>query len=120
MLAAGVRILVAYLVFYAALGAAYPFLPVFYHDLGLALDEIGLLIAVQSAIMLVCGPVWGGLSDRFPRSRLALPLAAMVEVDFPTRGPGYLDISRADDALRNAIKLHLIDNITVQPAASTP
>jgi PPP family 3-phenylpropionic acid transporter len=78
VLVAGVRILVAYLVFYAALGAAYPFLPVFYRSLGLALDEIGLLIAVQSAIMLVCGPVWGGLSDRFPRSRLSLPLATTV------------------------------------------
>ncbi len=37
----------------------------------------------------------------------------MIEVDFPTRGPGYLDISRADDALRHAVKLYLIDNITL-------
>ena len=78
MLVAGVRILLAYLAFYAALGAAYPFMPVFYRDLGLALDEIGILIAVQAGIMLVFGPVWGGLSDRFPRSRVALPLAAAV------------------------------------------
>jgi hypothetical protein len=34
-------------------------------------------------------------------------------VDFPKRGPGYLDVSRADEALRNAAKLYLIDNITV-------
>jgi PPP family 3-phenylpropionic acid transporter len=78
VLVAGVRVLLAYLVFYAALGAAYPFMPVFYRDLGLALDEIGVLIAVQAAIMLVFGPVWGGLSDRFPRSGVALPLAAAV------------------------------------------
>ena len=44
---------------------------------------------------------------------IRVPLAAMIEVDFPTRGPGYLDISRADDALRNATKLYLIDNITL-------
>src|SRR5262245_42699238 len=37
----------------------------------------------------------------------------MIEVDIPTRGPGYLDLSRADEPLRNAAKLHLIDNITV-------
>jgi hypothetical protein len=37
----------------------------------------------------------------------------MIEVDFPTRGPGYLDVSRADDALRSAAKLYLIDNIMV-------
>ena len=28
--------------------------------------------------MLIFGPVWGGLSDRFPRLRVALPLAATV------------------------------------------
>jgi HupE / UreJ protein len=44
---------------------------------------------------------------------IRVPLAAMIEVDIPTRGPGYLDLSRADDALRDATKLYLIDNITV-------
>jgi hypothetical protein len=42
-----------------------------------------------------------------------VPLAAMIDVDLPTHGPGYLDLSRADEALRNAAKLHLIDNITL-------
>ena len=44
---------------------------------------------------------------------IRVPLAAMIEVDIPTRGPGYLDLSRAEEALRNAMKLYLIDNITV-------
>lgn len=78
MLAAGVRILVAYLVFYAALGAAYPFAPVYYSAIGLRLDQIGVLVAVQSATMLVAAPLWGGLSDRFPHARAALPLAAAI------------------------------------------
>jgi len=78
VLVAGLRILVAYLVFYAALGSAYPFLPVFYKDIGLELDQIGLLIAVQATLMLLFSPLWGGLSDRFPRSRLTLPLAAAI------------------------------------------
>ncbi|MBL8699930.1 MAG: HupE/UreJ family protein [Alphaproteobacteria bacterium] len=41
------------------------------------------------------------------------PLQAMQEVDIPTRGPGYLDLARADDALRAATKLWLIDNIAI-------
>ena len=68
---AGGRILLAYLVFYAALGAAYPYMPVFYRDLGLALDRDrhpdrgpGGRSCWSSA------PVWGGLADRFPRSRV--------------------------------------------------
>lgn len=44
---------------------------------------------------------------------MRVPLAAMVEVEYPTRGPGYLDLARADDALRGAIKLYLTDNIAV-------
>ncbi len=40
-----------------------------------------------------------------------VPLIAMREVDFPRRGPGYLDLARADAALRNAATLWLADNI---------
>jgi hypothetical protein len=44
---------------------------------------------------------------------IRVPLAAMIEVDFPTRAPGFLMVSRADEALRHATKLYLTDNITV-------
>jgi hypothetical protein len=44
---------------------------------------------------------------------IRVPLLAMQEVDFPIRGPGYLDVSRAGEALRNATKLWLIGNIDV-------
>lgn len=77
-MAAGRRILLAYLVYFAAIGAAFPYLPVFYRDLGLGLAEIGFLTAIQATIQLVLAPVWGGLADRFPRTRLTLPLAAAV------------------------------------------
>jgi hypothetical protein len=42
-----------------------------------------------------------------------VPMIAMREVDFPTRSGGYLDLARADPALRNAAKLWLADNIEV-------
>jgi hypothetical protein len=40
-----------------------------------------------------------------------VPLAAMQEVDFPKRGPGYLDLARADEALRTAARLWISDNL---------
>src|SRR4249919_1384362 len=79
-MAAGRRILLAYLVYFASIGTAFPYLPVFYRDLGLTLAEIGVLTAMQAAVQLLLAPVWGGLADRFPRSRLSLPLAAVVAV----------------------------------------
>ncbi|HEX7221899.1 MAG TPA: MFS transporter, partial [Candidatus Limnocylindrales bacterium] len=66
-MAAGRRIFLAYLVYFGAIGAAYPYLPVFYRDLGLTFEEIGVLTAIQAATQLALGPVWGGLVDRFPR-----------------------------------------------------
>lgn len=42
-----------------------------------------------------------------------VPLAAMNEVDFPRRGPGYLDLARAAPALRNAAALWIADNVDV-------
>ncbi len=44
---------------------------------------------------------------------LRVPMAALREVDVPLRGPGYLDLARADNALRTAVSLWLLDNIDV-------
>lgn len=41
-----------------------------------------------------------------------VPLEAMQEVDFPRRGPGYLDLARADAALHTAAHQWLADNLT--------
>ena len=45
---------------------------------------------------------------------MRLPLLSMREVDIPTRGPGYLVVSQADEALRIATKLWLIDNVDIR------
>ena len=42
-----------------------------------------------------------------------VPLAAMREVDVPQRGQGYLDLARADAALRAAASLWITDNLDV-------
>lgn len=42
-----------------------------------------------------------------------VPLLAMREVDFPKRGPGYLDLARADEALRTAARLWITDNVEI-------
>jgi hypothetical protein len=44
---------------------------------------------------------------------LRLPLASLIDADFPTRGLGYLDLARADAPIRDGIKVWLTDNIDV-------
>lgn len=41
------------------------------------------------------------------------PLASMQDIDVPVFGPGYLAVSRADPALRDATQLWLTDNMDV-------
>jgi len=91
----------------------------------------GLIVLLRSlaAVLVVAATVSGAGAHEIPNdvklnvffkptgNRLLLliraPLAAMNEAEFPTRGPGYLDLARADEALRGATKLHLTDNITI-------
>ena len=42
-----------------------------------------------------------------------VPLDAMRDVDFPLRGAGYLDLSRADSLLRDAAKLWVVDGVAL-------
>jgi hypothetical protein len=47
------------------------------------------------------------------RLLIRAPLSGMLDVEYPVFGPGYLDIDRAEPALRTAAKLWLIDYLTV-------
>ncbi len=42
-----------------------------------------------------------------------LPLASLIDTDFPTRPDGSLDVARADAPIRGGIKVWLTDNIDV-------
>lgn len=44
---------------------------------------------------------------------IRMPLAALLDADFPLRGPGYLDLARADAAIQAGIKVWLTDNLDV-------
>jgi hypothetical protein len=98
-------------------------------ELAASLRRAGVLLTVLLAIALAAGASAPALAHDIPADvritafvkasehRLELlirvPLAAMIEIDFPRRGPGYLDLARAEAALRDAAKLYLTDNVTV-------
>ena len=82
------------------------------------LPRSGACIATVLAALLVCAIAFGAAAHEIPTDvkinaffkpagepaylLMRVPLAAMIEVDYPTRGPGYLDLARADEALRGA------------------
>jgi PPP family 3-phenylpropionic acid transporter len=72
------RATLAYVAAFAAIGANFPYLPVHYRALGLDLAAIGMLAALWAGASLLASPLWGGVTDRFPRSRAVLPAAALL------------------------------------------
>jgi MFS transporter, PPP family, 3-phenylpropionic acid transporter len=68
----------AYATLFGAIGASFPYLPVYYRSLGLSLGEIGLLGSLAAAVGLLGAPLWGTLADRYPTSRVILPAAATL------------------------------------------
>src|SRR5450432_3586030 len=72
------RVALTFLAYYAATGAAWPYLPIYYRQLGLSFETIGGLAAISAAVQLLGAPAWGAVADALPRSRLTLPAAALV------------------------------------------
>src|SRR5450432_1862945 len=74
------RVSIAYLAYFSAVGAASPYLFLYYSHLGLGLAEIGALAGISAAIGLLVSPAWGALADQYAQTRLTLPLAALVAI----------------------------------------
>jgi PPP family 3-phenylpropionic acid transporter len=85
------RFIVLFSVLYLGFGVASPFLPAFLESRGLAPEQIGLVLALGTAIRLLSGPTAGRLADWLQALRIVLAvctaLAAAVTLGFlPTQG----------------------------------
>jgi MFS family permease len=72
------RASIAYVVLFVGIAANAPYITLYYQSVGIPLGWIGALSAFTGATALVCGPVWGVIHDRFPRSFVLLPLAGSL------------------------------------------
>lgn len=70
------RARLGYMGLFAAVGALFPYIPVYYSSLGLDLGAIGLLAAIFSAAGMLGSPLWGAAGDRLGRSRAVLLIPA--------------------------------------------
>ncbi|KAJ1430968.1 hypothetical protein B484DRAFT_46227 [Ochromonadaceae sp. CCMP2298] len=60
------------LLFYATLGSAMPYLPLYYKSLGVSDNDLGLLGAVTPAVTFFVSPLWGMLADTKGHYRILL------------------------------------------------
>ncbi|HEU0237631.1 MAG TPA: MFS transporter [Candidatus Limnocylindrales bacterium] len=70
-----VRSAIVYVVLFAAVGAWFPYVSVYYRHVGLSLEAVGLLTALYSAVGLVAAPAWGAVVDHLRNSRGPLAVA---------------------------------------------
>jgi MFS transporter, PPP family, 3-phenylpropionic acid transporter len=67
-----------YVFAFAAVGAAFPYVPIYFQSLGMPLDAIGLIAAISALCGLIAAPIWGVLADRALGARLVLVIAAVL------------------------------------------
>jgi MFS transporter, PPP family, 3-phenylpropionic acid transporter len=68
----------AFVTLFVAVAATAPFMPVYYESLGIDVRLIPVLGALLAGAGLIGSPLWGAAADRFSRSRLVLPAAALA------------------------------------------
>lgn len=65
----------AYFTYFAAMGALMPFLALYYDQIGLSGQQIGLISSLSPLVMTFAAPLWGGLADATQQHRRLLLLA---------------------------------------------
>ncbi|EKU20735.1 hypothetical protein NGA_0599300 [Nannochloropsis gaditana CCMP526] len=75
-----VTVKLLFLLFYGSLGAVMPYLPVYYHSLGLPDKQIGMLGAITPAVTFVVAPLWGALADQTGRHKDVLLFTFVASV----------------------------------------
>ena len=58
-----------YASFYVAIGALFPYLPVYFKQLKLSSHQNGILIGIRPLIQFCVTPLWGACADKFCRSK---------------------------------------------------
>lgn len=68
---------VFYASFYVAVGALFPYLPVYFKQLKLSSHQTGILIGIRPLIQSCVTPLWGACADRFCKSKVIFLLSVL-------------------------------------------
>jgi MFS transporter, PPP family, 3-phenylpropionic acid transporter len=72
-----VRPSILYALLFGSVGAYVPYISMYFADIGLGLETIGLLSAIAAAVGLVAAPAWGAVADRSRDVRVPLLIGAL-------------------------------------------
>ena len=66
-----------YTSFYVAIGALFPYLPVYFKQLRLSSHQNGILIGIRPLIQFCVTPLWGACADRFCKSKVIFLMSVL-------------------------------------------
>ncbi|XP_064644661.1 major facilitator superfamily domain-containing protein 6-like [Lineus longissimus] len=78
-----------YFFFFGARGAVTPYMSIYFKQLGLSPDQIGLVSGMRPIVGFASGPLWGALADRYKIRKMCLILS-MIGWLFFTLGLGFV------------------------------
>jgi PPP family 3-phenylpropionic acid transporter len=114
-----VRSSIVYVALFSAVGAFFPYISVYYRSIGLSLEAVGLLTALNAAAALVAAPAWGTVVDRLRDSRGPLLVAglwsaAAAALLAVVREPLVVTVAVALAAAGSAGLGPMVDNRTIE------
>ncbi|MCX7681090.1 MAG: MFS transporter [Anaerolineae bacterium] len=108
-----------YFFFFAAMSCLFPFLALYYRQIGLTGRQIGLLGGISPLVSLVAAPLWGALADATRQHKKLMLLALVLSVvavgglsiapDFP-----WLMVAVIAFAFFGAPTMPIVDNTVVE------
>jgi len=116
---------IVYVVFFGGIGAAFPYLPVYYRSIGVGVEGVGFLSALAALVGLIAAPVWGGFADQLGDVRRPLLVAGLWAAAGATvlgfaRDPISLGVGVFGWASGMAGIIPLIDTRTVELMGGSP
>lgn len=73
-----VRPAIVYVALFSAVGAWFPYIPLYYRSIGIGVESIGLLAALWAGVAVVTAPIWGAIADRLGSVRVPLAAAGVI------------------------------------------
>ncbi len=114
-----VRPAIVYVLLFGSVGAYFPYISVFYREIGLPLGAVGGLMALNAAVGLVAAPAWGALADRTRDLRGPIVLAGL----WASLAAAWLAVAREPLAIAAATALlgagaagvgPMLDSLTIE------
>ena len=73
-------LLTIFFLFYAAAGSIEPVLSLIFHEKGFSLEQVSILAALPRVMILLAGPLWAAVADRFRLHKYIFPLTMALSI----------------------------------------